>query len=148
MYKIIEYKDNYKEKVIDFWLEIYVYEYRIKEWTVGIKDTFTENSFWNLFIVLDINDNIIGTIGVKKHNDKAEIKRLCIKKEFRGQGLAREMMEHAIQQIKKEGIRKVCLYTVEALKSAIIFYEKNGFKKIETSDKEAIGYEKNISEEC
>lgn len=144
MYQIIEYKEKYKEKAIEFWLEIYVDEYGIKEWTEGIKNTFSENSFWNLFIVIDTEDNILGTVGIKKHNNKAEIKRLCIKKENRGQGLAKDLIKVAEEYVKKNGIKDVFLYTTKKLENAVLFYDRNGFEIVEFVNDNVIKYEKNL----
>lgn len=147
MYKIIEYNEQYKNEIIDFWLEIFIDEYEINEWKEGMKETFIRNDFWKLFIAIDSKNKIVATTGIKKVENKAEIKRFCVKKNVRGQGLAKQMMEYAVQQIREEGIKEVFLYTIEKLKSAIIFYEKNGFKRMETSNKEIVGYKKIISEE-
>lgn len=102
MYKIIEYNDAYKNEIIDLWLEVFINEYKINEWAEGMRETFIRNNFWKLFIMIDSNNEIVGTIGIKKVNNEAELKRFCVKKNVRGNGLAKKIMEYALQQIKEE----------------------------------------------
>lgn len=144
MYQIIEYEEKYLDKAIDFWLKIYVDEYGIKEWTNGIKNTFTENNFWNLFIAIDKEDNIVGTIGIKKYNNEVEIKRLCVKKDARGQGVAKKLLNVAEEYIKEKGIRHVFLYTTKKLENAVVFYDRSGFEICEFVNENVVKYEKKL----
>ncbi|MCK4454163.1 GNAT family N-acetyltransferase [Candidatus Parcubacteria bacterium] len=78
----------------------------------------------------------------KKENNlpKAELLTIAVKKEFQGQGIAKQMFEKFVSEIKN---RKVGIFKVivgEELKPAIKFYEKNGFqflKKISIHNKQA-----------
>jgi len=130
MYKIEEYKVCQKASIIAFWLKIYVEEYKIKKWEKGINNTFIENKFLKLWVVLDEKREIIGTIALRSIEEKIEIKRMCVKKELRKQGIAKKLMEVVLDYIKDKNLKKIFLETYKQFDNAIAFYEKNGFERI------------------
>lgn len=135
MEKLIEYEEKYLEKMIDFWIKIYVEENELHTWEEDIKNTFQEIQFLKLWIMIDENEEIIATIGLKNTNEKIELKRLCVKKERRGEGLAKQMMKLALAYSQTyEPNKIICLGTHKKLNTAIKYYEQIGFKMVKTKN--------------
>lgn len=59
---------------------------------------------------------------------RCEVHWLAVRKEFHQEGIGSKLMRHIELYAKKNGFRKVCLYTNKKKKLARRFYEKNGFK--------------------
>lgn len=81
-----------------------------------------------------LNDNeVIGTIGILKiENRNAILKRMFVKKTFRGRelGVSSLLMQRAFDWCKDENINYIYLGTMDQFKAAHKFYEKKGFQKI------------------
>jgi N-acetylglutamate synthase-like GNAT family acetyltransferase len=86
---------------------------------------------WRRFIVaVDAQDQIIATGQIKPHGAKGDIHELAsiaVVPEYRGQGLARAIMEHLL----RESPRPLYLTCVSSLEP---FYQKFGFYSIEYDD--------------
>lgn len=135
MLKIVEYKDRYKEKVVDLLVEIILNEFDMNENIEDIRN-FDYNSYkengGNLWLAIDENDNVIATSGIQLNNEKNEAKlvRVYLNKEYRGTGIATEMLNMAIDFVKSIRIESIILGTYKKLERAVKFYEKNGFKEV------------------
>jgi predicted N-acetyltransferase YhbS len=86
---------------------------------------------WRRFIVaVDAQDQIIATGQIKPHGATADVHELAsmaVEPEYRGQGLARAIMEHLL----RESPRPLYLTCVSSLEP---FYQKFGFYSIEYDD--------------
>lgn len=135
MLKIVEYKDRYKEKVVDLLVEVILNEFNMNE-NVGDIKNFDYNSYknggGNLWLAIDENDNVIATSAIQVNNEKNEAKlvRVYLNKEYRGTGIATEMLNMAIDFVKSINFNRIILGTYKKLERAVKFYEKNGFKEI------------------
>ena len=135
MYKIVEYMDQYNEKINEFVISIYVEEHGFEEHRELIKNG--DNSVYaksggNLWLAIDENGEIGGTIATYKLDDEnIELKRLYVRKDYRGKGLSKELYETALNYCKDNSFKKVFLGTYEKLETAIYFYLKRGFNEIE-----------------
>lgn len=135
MLKIVEYKDRYKEKVVDLLVEVILNEFNMNE-NVGDIKNFDYNSYknggGNLWLAVDENDNVIATSAIQVNNEKNEAKlvRVYLNKEYRGTGIATEMLNMAIDFVKSINFNRIILGTYKKLERAVKFYEKNGFKEI------------------
>lgn len=135
MYRIEEYKKEYNKKINDFVISIYIDEYGFEEYRDRIEKD--DNSMYlkrggNLWIAFDKNNEIIGTIAIYKcDKETAELKRLYVRKDYRGKGLSKELYEKAIKHCKENEFKKIFLGTYDKLERAIKFYLKKGFKEIE-----------------
>lgn len=77
------------------------------------------------------NDIPIGSASFKKYDDEnAEVKRVFIKKEYRGRGLSNELMKMLEQRAREKGFRYFILESGEPLVSAMALYRKIGYKVI------------------
>lgn len=139
MYTIIEYDDKYNEKINDFVISIYVEEYGFEQSRQIIKNhdnSIYSKSGGNFWIALDESKNIIGTIAVYKHDEiNIEMKRLYVRKDYRGKGLSKLLHDKTIQYCKNNNFKRIFLWTYDKLETAINFYIKKGFKEIKDERK-------------
>ncbi len=85
-----------------------------------------------IFYIVLVDDEIIGTAGLRKlENDSAELKRMFIKKEFRGQGLGTALMEKLIEFACHQDYKRIYLDSNRSLKAAQALYKKFGFQETE-----------------
>lgn len=134
MIEIKEYEARYNDKINDFVISIYVDEYGFEEHRLGIEKE--DNSIYgenggNFWIAVDENDEIVGTIAVYKHSDdNIEIKRLYVRKDYRGKGLSKKLYETAMELCKENRVKKIFLGTYDKLETAIHFYLNRRFYRI------------------
>lgn len=75
---------------------------------------------------------VAGCVGLRYlDNNYCEVKRLYVRKEFRGLGIGRLLMESIIKDGKKLNYDLMVLDTFSALKRAVDLYYKLGFREIE-----------------
>ncbi|TDQ11699.1 GNAT family N-acetyltransferase [Pedobacter metabolipauper] len=90
-------------------------------------------NFWGA----KINNELVGTIALLNtgHNAGA-LRKMFVKKEFRGKeyGIAQQLLETLITYCREKNINDIYLGTVDMLKAAHRFYEKNSFNHIEATD--------------
>lgn len=88
--------------------------------------------FWGAFI----DDELVGSIALISigHNAGA-IRKMFVKKEYRGSayGIAQRLLDILIDYSNDNHITDLYLGTVDQLKAAQRFYERNGFEGIERS---------------
>jgi len=135
MDKIIRLDKRHIEKlfIIDFESEHqnsskYVNKKEIKK---GIQNRFDKGH--EIFFGYKQNNELIGYVTLKpffpgyKH---CEVYWLAVKKKCQGQGIGSKLMKFIEKYAKKNGFRKVCLYTGQNMKLTRTFYEKLGYKLI------------------
>ena len=141
-YKIIEYKKEYKYDIRDLISSIYRDEFEIK---VGEDEILNEDLYkyikdgGSFLIAVDEDGNLLGTIGGRIINDETlEVKRMYVKKEYRGCGIAQELLNTLERFAEDNGFKYLVLGTYERMERAIGFYKKNLFilDDIETEDVE------------
>lgn len=77
------------------------------------------------------NDIPVGSASFKKYDDEnAEVKRVFVKKEYRGQGISNELMKMLEQRAREKGFKHFILESGEPLISAMALYRKIGYKVI------------------
>ena len=85
-----------------------------------------------LYLILSKNGKYIGCGGIRKFKDGvAELKRMYIKKEYRGKGLGRKLLEKLIQLATDLKYEKIWLDTLESLQAATNLYREYGFAEHE-----------------
>ena len=80
-----------------------------------------------IFVALD-GDQVIGTSAVLPHGfEEFELAKLTVSSEFRGQGVARRLVERCIAYARERGARRVVLLSNSQLQAALRLYESMGF---------------------
>lgn len=91
----------------------------------------TGGGFWGV----KHQGEIIGTIALINMRDRqgGVIRKMFVKKEFRGKelGIAQHLLNHLINYARTNEIADLYLGTVDLLKAALRFYEKNDFIQLE-----------------
>lgn len=86
-----------------------------------------------MLYLLHYDKELAGCVGLRKIDDEnCEMKRLYIRKKFRGKNLGNILVEKIITTARDIGYSYMLLDTLPFLKSAIRLYEKFGFYKIES----------------
>lgn len=134
---IQEIGNAYSEQVIDLILNIQQKEFNIP---ITIEDqpdltrieSFykeTGGNFWGAFV----EGELVGSIALVKFDERAgAIRKMFVKKEFRGKELniAQDLLEVLINFCHENGIDDIYLGTVDVLKAAMRFYERNHFRQV------------------
>lgn len=129
------------QSIIDLILPIQQIEFNVPITLEGQPDLLdietnyhkTGGNFWGA----KSDGELIGTIGLMAVGHNAGvIRKMFVKKEFRGKelGVAQQLLEKLIAYSKEQGIADIYLGTVDMLKAAHRFYERNGFEKIAVED--------------
>ncbi|SHF36695.1 GNAT family N-acetyltransferase [Pedobacter caeni] len=137
---IKQIKNESSAAVIDIILPIQQIEFNVpitlndQPDLLDIENVYYHNggAFWGA----SVNEELAGTIALLKFdNDLAAIRKMFVKKDFRGKelGLAQRLLETLVQYCKDNEIKHLYLGTVSVLQAAMRFYERNGFEQIEKS---------------
>ena len=96
-----------------------------------------------IFYVGIMDGYIIGTSAVKKIDDnKCEIKRIYLKKEFRGRGFGKELFLKALEYAQ-DNYSTIVLKTNVELKDSINMYIKNSFSAVK-KEGQILHFEKKV----
>lgn len=83
-------------------------------------------TFWSAYL----DEHLVGCVALKDHGDSlGEIKSMHTKSEVRGQGVARKLVAHLINEAKAKGLKRLSLETgkTEHFLPAQKLYESFGF---------------------
>lgn len=83
----------------------------------------------NLLVAV-IDKKIVGFILFNSVFDEAEIYKIVVSKDFRKNGISKELMKNFIEKVKKKDILKIFLEVRESNIPAIKLYENFGFENI------------------
>jgi GNAT superfamily N-acetyltransferase len=73
----------------------------------------------------------VGCAGVRRwEGDIAELKRMYLRPETRGQGLGRQLLETALENARALGYSRIRLDTLPSMEPAIALYRESGFTDI------------------
>ncbi len=82
-------------------------------------------------ILLRAGDRWAGCVGVRRcEGDTAELKRMYVRREFRGRGFGRLLGENALALAHRLGYRAIRLDTLPDMSEAIALYRSLGFYEI------------------
>lgn len=77
------------------------------------------------------SDETVGCVGVRRwRSDIAELKRMYLRPETRGQGFGRRLLQTALDHARSFGYRSIRLDTLPTMQAAIALYRKFGFMDI------------------
>ena len=110
------------------WLELYhLMEPSEEEQLANPQKYFIEGG-GQIFVALD-HDRVIGTCAVMPHGvGEVEVAKLTVATEYRGQGIARRLVERCIAYAQASGARRVMLVSNSQLQGALRLYESMGFR--------------------
>jgi len=83
-----------------------------------------------IFDVLETTDGaVVGSVGLYPiDRSTCELRKMYLHSSFRGKGLGRHLLEHALERVKELGFSRVTLETASVLKEAIALYQSYGFR--------------------
>ena len=82
-------------------------------------------------LIVYLNDYPVACTGVRKSDERtAELKRMFVKKEYRGQRIGVELLKRSLNMAKNLGYEKIRLDTLENMAKAQELYKSFGFYMI------------------
>lgn len=103
-------------------------EYK-KLYTEWIKKSISKELATDIIIKKD-NEKIIGFASLaRKDNRLADISLVAVDADYRGKGIAKEIIKNTIALAKKQGYKKIQVVTQLDNRPANLLYEKAGFEK-------------------
>lgn len=83
-------------------------------------------------VIIAYDDTIpVGSASFKKYdNECAEVKRVFVKREYRGKGISNKLMELLENAAREQGYRYLVLESGEPLTAAMALYKKIGYQTI------------------
>jgi ribosomal-protein-alanine N-acetyltransferase len=99
----------------------------ISPWTYSqFEYEIKENSFSKLLLIVN-EDELVGYIDYWIIFDQATINKICIKDEYRRQGLAQQLLDICFKEVKENECMVITLEVRTSNEKAIKLYQKNGF---------------------
>ena len=88
----------------------------------------SEPSLRRLWVAVESNGKVVGTIGVKRISDQtAELVRLSVSKDVRRQGIGSRLIGYVVNYCKSQGYKKLELNTLDDFHEAKLLYQREGF---------------------
>lgn len=85
-----------------------------------------------VILLSTFNKNFTGCVAVRNKGEQiAELKRMYVQPAYRGKGLAKDLLQQAIDFAKDAGYKKIRLDTLASMTPAINLYLQFGFYEIE-----------------
>ncbi|WP_430788023.1 GNAT family N-acetyltransferase [Virgibacillus flavescens] len=139
----IEYQEEAKKLVLEGMKERFGFiDHTLNPDLNDILNHYLSNG--NSFFIGFINKELVCTGALTSEGSSiVRIERMSVKRSFRRCGIAQSMLEYLERQVKQEDYRTIVLETNQEWKSAINFYEKNGFN-FDFQDKEQLHFIKKI----
>ncbi|QEC77647.1 GNAT family N-acetyltransferase [Mucilaginibacter ginsenosidivorax] len=135
--EITPLNNAYCDQIINIILPIQQIEFNVPVTLEGQPDLLdietnyhqTGGNFWGA----KINGELVGTIALIVIDGKAgALRKMFVRKEYRGKelGIAQRLLDELIAYCRLQDITAIYLGTVDMLKAAHRFYEKNGFTQL------------------
>lgn len=137
---IVKYEDKYKNKIIEFLINVAIGEFGYKEWENYFKTKSFEpykNDEGEFLIALNSNGKIVGTCAALKKTDRTvKLNTFYILSEYRNNGLGKKLYGMIMNYVLEKNYKEIILCTFEKFNIAIEFYKKRGYELYETMDDE------------
>jgi GNAT superfamily N-acetyltransferase len=138
---IISLNNNYCNQIIDIILPIQQIEFNVPITLESQPDLLdietnyhqTGGNFWGA----KYDEQLVGTIALIAIDGNAgAVRKMFVRKEYRGKeiGIAQRLLDELVAYCKQNNITAIYLGTVDILKAACRFYEKNGFTQLAKQD--------------
>lgn len=83
------------------------------------------------FVVGRVEGEPFGCVGLRRHDDeRVEVKRLFVRRPFRGRGLSRRLIEVSEREARRLGYPTIILETGTEQPEAMALYESSGYRPI------------------
>jgi GNAT superfamily N-acetyltransferase len=149
---ILPLTNAHAPKIVDLILPIQQQEFNVpitldgQPDLVDVESAYFKNGghFWGA--VAEDTGQLLGTIAlISIGYNAAALRKMFVKKEYRGKelGIAQRLMDSLLDYCIKNDITAIYLGTIDKMKAAHRFYERNGFRTIEKTN--LPGYYPNMS---
>ncbi len=135
---IRHYQDKDQQQVIDLILSIQRGEFNVP---ITIEDQpdvknipFSYQKGNGNFWVAMVEDKVVGTIGlIDIGKNQCALRKMFVHKNYRGKeiGVAKLLLSELITSCLRNGVNELILGTIDRMKAAHRFYERNGFKEVQ-----------------
>jgi N-acetylglutamate synthase-like GNAT family acetyltransferase len=139
--EVVEYTDEFQKEIVELIVSIQHDELGIKITADDQPDLKNIPSVYQKgkgnFWVAKTGSSVAGTIAlIDIGNNKAALRKMFVHSDHRGKekGVSQQLMNTLFQWCSKVDIQAVYLGTIDSMKAAHRFYEKNGFKQISKQD--------------
>ena len=95
-------------------------------WSDGILRNLPDSSY-DRCRVLEDGEKVIGYVNIRVLGDEAELMRICILPEYRGQGLSTGLLESGMEDMIRCGAKEATLEVRAGNLPAVRLYEAHGF---------------------
>ena len=135
--EIIEYRDEHKPIFRELNLE-WLNQYNLAEsHDLKILDdpkgTILDNG--GVIYLALYDETIVGSVALmKEHKGVYELVKMGVKKEYRGKGISRLLIDKCLAKARELNAKKIILFSNHKLQTAIGIYEKYGFRHVEVKD--------------
>lgn len=124
-----KYAKDFRDLNIE-WLEKYFWVEPHDEEVLGKPEKYIIEPGGNIFFVRE-NGKIIGTVALMKIEDGVfELTKMAVVPAAQGKKIGQNLMAHTIEFSKKQGWKKLIIWSNRKLENAIYIYFKFGFTEI------------------
>lgn len=131
--QIIPFQAQYAKDFKDLnlaWLKKYFWVETHDEEVLGDPDQYILSPGGNIFFVKD-EEKIIGTLALMKMEEGVfELTKMAVTPEYQGKNIGQKLMEHTLDFARKQGWKRLIIYSNRKLENAIYIYKKYGFTEI------------------
>lgn len=134
---VVQYDEKYQQGIVDLILPIQQQEFGVP---ITIKDqpdlqnisSFYQKENGNFWVAVD-EQKVVGTIAlVDMGNRQVALRKMFVHKEYRGKekGTAQALINTLLEWANQKQLQAIFLGTIDTMKAAHRFYQKNGFVEI------------------
>lgn len=129
--------NDYSQQAIGLILPIQQEEFKVPVTIEGQPDLLDIDRFYHLpgggFWGALLEDRLLGTIGLLNiGNHAGVIRKMFVHRDYRGkeEGIAQRLLDTLKEYCTRAGIENIYLGTIDIMKAAARFYERNGFSRV------------------
>lgn len=131
--EIIQFEPKYTKdfkKLNIAWLEKFFWVEPHDEEVLGKPEEYIIRPGGNIFFV-KAGEQIIGTVALMKIEEEVfELTKMAVTPHAQGKKIGQKLMAHTLDYARKQGWKKVIIYSNRKLENAIYIYKKMGFEEI------------------
>lgn len=124
-----QYATDFKRLNIE-WLEKFFWVEPHDEEVLGKPEEYIIKPGGTIFFVRE-GEDIIGTVALMKMDEGVfELTKMAVTAAAQGKNIGQKLMIHTLDYAKKQGWKKLIIYSNRKLENAIYIYRKFGFEEI------------------